>query len=418
MKFNFKKPGLRGPALIYVLLMLILLSSLGGYFLVSSPLDARVLQVCEMVYSRHYWSKEKLRAWRDECRSLGRSFTSPSDNSLVISQLRPKLRELSTSHLGLFDPHEARSIWTEYESKDTGVRLRGINGRMIVYKVFPQSDAEEKSIKPGDVFLRWNDRVNFAADDVRGNSGVALIERGGERFEVELKAQALSIDESPRIFKLGQGVYHYVIPSFRSEYFEKDSWHEALELLKESESIVIDLRGNPGGDFLATLRFLSGLVCTTEEFGELSVFGEKSTELKDDSTTELIFEALRKNYNIKLRRLAEYPCLTQPLRVLVDRRTLSVSEIAAYVLKKRDNSLVMGELSGGEMLLSVWHHLSSFGPGYLISIPEAQYLSPQKNPIEGVGVSPDIALYYEYKDAVMGIDTWVNTALKDLTQSR
>jgi carboxyl-terminal processing protease len=138
-----------------------------------------------------------------------------------------------------------------------------------------------------------------------------------------------------------------------------------LEALGMS-ALVLDLRGNPGGDVEACLR-------VAEEF--LPAGAILATALEDDGD-EVV------------HRTREDGAYALPLAVLVDQRTASAAEICAGCLQAHGRAVVVGARTYGKGLAQ---HLVPAAGGVLMATA-ARYRLPGGAEIEGVGVSPDLVV--------------------------
>lgn len=146
----------------------------------------------------------------------------------------------------------------------------------------------------------------------------------------------------------------------------------AMNFLRYSSAIIIDLRDNGGGNS-ETMDFL------------LSYFLQDSVQL-----TEMRFRKdnkIEKKYTIQDESINKIPEGT-PVYILVSNRTASAAEGFTYTLQQYKRATIIGEQTKGEG-----------NPGQLFAITDALYImiptiegiNPvSKKSIDGVGVTPDI----------------------------
>lgn len=146
----------------------------------------------------------------------------------------------------------------------------------------------------------------------------------------------------------------------------------AMNFLRYSSAIIIDLRDNGGGNS-ETMDFL------------LSYFLQDSVQL-----TEMRFRKdnkIVKKYTIQDESINKIPEGT-PVYILVSNRTASAAEGFTYTLQQYKRATIIGEQTKGEG-----------NPGQLFAITDALYImiptiegiNPvSKKSIDGVGVTPDI----------------------------
>jgi carboxyl-terminal processing protease len=134
--------------------------------------------------------------------------------------------------------------------------------------------------------------------------------------------------------------------------------------------LVLDLRGNPGGELKAALELAGDLL----PLGALLVTQEDSD---GDRTAH------------RARRAQSY---RHPLAILVNQATASAAELFAGCLKSHGRAVLVGETTygkgGGQRLVPALE-----GPGAQATTA-ASFTLPHGEPVEGRGVSPDIESRY------------------------
>lgn len=368
---------------------------------------------CRQIYLKHYMGRQQLAEWYPKCMADRSRVQSSMKPEKVADILRQRFAELETSHLEIYSPEDDNLVWSGRSVGDNGIRTRGIDGRIIIHKVIPKSSAENVGIRPGDVIVSVYGEKAIGAYPYNEVSGDIVVRRGDQERPFKVESLALQVDFSPQLKELAPDVGLLEISSFRKEYFSVNGWRELADKLQDYPSVIIDLRGNLGGDFNAVIKTLSFFDCEKTEFGYLerpAATGEPDLVFKENSTEDEFYEQLTNSKRLNLKRF-EGPCFSGALTVLIDGDTASVSEIFAIVLKGRRQTRVWGERTRGDMLLGVWYPLQALGPGYTLSIPEAMYVTPDGEIIEGKGVLPARALFYKYDDAIRGRDSWVQDAM-------
>jgi carboxyl-terminal processing protease len=139
------------------------------------------------------------------------------------------------------------------------------------------------------------------------------------------------------------------------------------ELYKQGmKSLIIDLRGNPGGLLTTCVevsdRFLTcGTIVSTK--GRLS---------SDNMLEQATFE---RTWN-------------QPLVVLVDGDSASASEIFAAAVQENERGVIVGTKSYGKGTVQTHFPLSAIGGN--LRLTTAKFYSPNGRPMAGEGVTPDV----------------------------
>lgn len=382
-----------------------------GHWLTQATFDRDAWRfVCQLVEQKFFRQDNMLTEWGVDCVNQAhlQLFKTRVDQ---IEELKNQLSLLGVSHLDLFYPVEEKRIWRG-ESVDTGLRLIGSQGRMLVLNIIPNSSAAQSGIKKGDEVISINGKALFYPWDAEDTSGVYTLRRDENEFSVELKAGQLQLDETPKLRSLESSIGHIIIPSFRGPLFE--DWALLAHKLEPYKGIIVDLRDNNGGNFAAMLRVLSTFICQPEVVGHLRQ--PRKTNLKSASFPDLLNDLVQIQFmsehgDVMLKTFGTYGCYTKPLVVLINEQTASVSEIFSQtLLEKRSNTKIMGQHSAGNVLLSVWYEIP-FWADHSVSIPEAQYESLGGEFLEGAGVQPQNQLNYKYEDLVRGRDTWLETAI-------
>jgi carboxyl-terminal processing protease len=155
--------------------------------------------------------------------------------------------------------------------------------------------------------------------------------------------------------------------------FSEDTAEELTRALQQMRgqnmrSLVLDLRGNPGG-------LLEQAVEVADLFlrnGTIVVTAGNRREGRDERQAQE--RGTEPNY---------------PIVVLIDGGSASASEIVAGALKNNNRALVVGQTSFGKGSVQTIRNLPDGGA---LKITIAQYLTPGDVSIQGVGITPDIEL--------------------------
>jgi carboxyl-terminal processing protease len=364
------------------------------------------------VAQKIFLEDEQIRKWKRVCLRRSRLVTPYSPKKLVIKDLNNVLGLLNVSHLEVYDSLEVKSIW-KGENQETGMEAEFVDSELVVFKVHPQSPAELLGIKKGDVIKSINGEQPNPWE-AQTASGTYLIQRGVRESKYKITASAIVRSEGLQFEKISAGGALIQIPSFRADFFEAEKLTGLQGQLADVRKLVVDLRGNIGGNFVAGLRFLSLFICQPEEVGRLirpRFPDSTSAELPNDLNDDHQLAVLNQHREVVLKTFSQQDCYRGDLRVLVDGKTASVAEMVAQALKEFRKSPLLGSPSRGQLLVGVWYPLNEVGPGVEISIPEALYLSRGKHRIEGLGVELDKVLYYNLPEMQAGIDSWVKKAL-------
>ncbi|AHI05360.1 carboxy-terminal processing protease [Bdellovibrio bacteriovorus W] len=367
---------------------------------------------CDFVAEKIFISDEELTSWKKTCHSRSRLVTEKSPPELLIKDMNNVLGILGVSHLEIFAPQEVKSIW-KGENSETGIEAQFVDSELIVFKVHPASPAADAGIKKGDIVRSINGEQPNPWD-VRTQTGIYEVVQGGVLTDIYLKARSIVRAEGISVQRFNDQSAQLAVPSFRSSYFDEKNLDRLREDLKKYKKIVVDLRGNAGGNFVAGLRFLSLFMCESQEVGKLikPKFPEEvSAELPNTLQDTEQLKVLDVSKEVVLRTYQNSNCYKGIVRVLVDGRTASVAELVAQALKDYRQATVEGAPSRGHLLVGVWYPMPEVGQGVEISIPEAVYETTLGRRIEHHGVEVDRVLYYDIAEMQAGIDSWVKNAL-------
>lgn len=143
----------------------------------------------------------------------------------------------------------------------------------------------------------------------------------------------------------------------------------ALDDLEDQgmKSLILDLRGNGGGDLHETVKILGLFVPP-----DTTVVTTRSRNQPEESlkTPE------------RQRRKREYPIV-----VLIDRMSASASELTAGALQDMKRATIVGELSFGKGSVQ---HIIPLGQGTAMRLTVATYHTPSGRTPHRAGITPDI----------------------------
>ncbi len=154
------------------------------------------------------------------------------------------------------------------------------------------------------------------------------------------------------------------LPDFHPDRIEE--LETALEAFRELPTLVLDLRGNPGGR-IQTLQRIAGLFLG-DAADLVSLVQQRRTEMLRSAPCERPYRG--------------------KLRVLIDERTGSAAELLAAALQDLGRALLVGRPTAG----STRSRLSSVLPGGVTFhyAGASEFRRGDGRPIEGTGVRPDL----------------------------
>lgn len=148
----------------------------------------------------------------------------------------------------------------------------------------------------------------------------------------------------------------------------------AMNLLAQSDALIIDLRRNGGGDG-AMGNLLAGYLFE----------GPKEMSGQYDRPTDSLTRSYSAGW-VPGRRFGA----DKPVYLLISRRTFSAAEAFSYDLQALGRVVVIGEPSGGGAHPFEYRRA---GTHFVLSLPEARSVNPfTGKDWEGTGVKPDVAV--------------------------
>ncbi len=376
------------------------------------PLQSAFREICHQVTAKIYLSAAQMAAWPSECLAEAQKIEENDDAKQVAMQVNALFSRLKVSHLGVFGPSEVQRVW-QSQFRTTGIRSQYVEGEVVVTDLVADSPALKVGLRRGDLLKTINGELAQVAE-AETEAGIYEILREDQPMSFVVETAELKIDDHIQWKTLDKDTVLVTVPSFRIEFFEEPFWKEKLQAqMMRSRQVIVDLRQNHGGNFVAGMRFLSSFICDPQTIGKLyKPKGQKAGEffLQDDSLEESQVEMLAKHDVIKLRTYSGYGCWKAKIAVLVGPQTASTAEIVAEGLRDFAGARILGSSSAGLCLVGIWYPLYAFGADYMLSIPEAVYQTTSGRLLEGDGIKIDKTLYENLKDYIRGRDSLVEQA--------
>lgn len=257
-----------------------------------------------------------------------------------------------------------------------GVEVEPHAEGLKVLKVLPGGPAADARLRRGDVVLAVDQRVlkglelNQAVEHILGQAGTSLtleLMRAGQRADVTLVRRRIAIHAVAGRMLDDQAKVAYI----KLDSFTESSVKELDELLMDlhndgMESLILDLRGNPGGLLTAAISISDRFLPTG------TIVSTKGRNPSDNSREEA-------NYGQTWK---------VPLVILIDRNSASASEILAAAIQENGRGVIVGERSYGKGTVQTLFPLQSAPAG--LRLTTAKFYSPEGREMSGAGVTPDL----------------------------
>jgi carboxyl-terminal processing protease len=273
-----------------------------------------------------------------------------------------------------------------------GVEVEPHADGLKVLKVLPGGPAADARLRRGDVVLAVDQRVlkgvelNQAVEHILGQAGTSLtleVMRAGKRADVTLVRRRIAIHAVAGRMLDDQAKVAYI----KLDSFTESSVKELDELLmglhnEGMESLILDLRGNPGGLLTAAISISDRFLPTG------TIVSTKGRNPSDNSREEA-------NYGQTWK---------VPLVILIDRNSASASEILAAAIQENGRGVIVGERSYGKGTVQTLFPLQTAPAG--LRLTTAKFYSPEGREMSGAGVTPDLKV-----DATIGDDAATDAAI-------
>ena len=231
-----------------------------------------------------------------------------------------------------------------YHGIGAGMTQDATTKEVTITKVYEGTPSEQAGLKNGDVVRSVNGEdassveLSELVKRIRGEEGTKVtleIYRPSEKKEMTIEVERKNVELPSVEAELLEGNIGYIqILEFQKR--TANQFHQKLELLQEQgmESMIIDVRGNPGGMLDAVVAILDEilpeglLVYTEDKYGKRNQF------------------------------YSDKKCLSYPMVVLMDQSSASASEIFAGAIKDYAYGTLVGKKTFGKGIVQSLFPLS------------------------------------------------------------
>lgn len=276
------------------------------------------------------------------------------------------------------------------QNLDTGVTTAS--------RVYEDSPAMKAGMKDGDIIYQVEGRDVSGMDleeisgSIKGEKGTTVeitVLRGEDREEIMLTITRDTIQAETVMTRMLENEIGYLaVSEFDSVTLKQ--YQEGLAELKAQgmEGLIVDLRGNPGGNLdtvceILDLMLPEGLIVYTED--------------KDGNRQEFTSD--------------EEQEVQVPLAVLVDGNSASASEIYAGAIQDYGIGQIVGTKTYGKGVVQTIYDLKD---GTSLKLTVAEYFTPNGRNIDGEGITPDVEVAYQRNENDPEADNQLERAVEVL----
>ncbi|MBR5369758.1 MAG: S41 family peptidase [Bacilli bacterium] len=301
-------------------------------------------------------------------------------NELTDAAVRGMIESLEDPYSGYMEGEEADEFNESIDGSfvGIGVMIQQDGDYTTIIEVFDDSPAKKAGLLVGDVIVKVNgDDVkgldgSKIANLVRGKKGTKVkvtIKRDGKEKEYNFKRDVVDlVSVTDKIIEYdGKNIGYIRIESFAANTYSQ--FYKSLMALenKKIDSLIIDVRSNPGGHLQQTKQILS---------------------LFFDSRT-VLYQIKSKNHIEKVYSYSK-ESRKYPIAVLIDGATASASEVLASCFKENYKKVfIIGNITYGKGTVQKTQTLSN---GTTFKYTSEEWLTSKGESINDIGVKPTITV--------------------------
>lgn len=325
----------------------------------------------------------------------------------TISELEDALAAMVGSlhdHWTKYTPRpELIKEYNDYQSGvvDLGMALQKSGRAYKVWYVFYGGPAWAADIRRGDTILSiaGTEISSLSQDQV---DALLLQQKGTTVDVIDLHAGlaetiSLTVTEPAPDAVVSQvypnGTAYIRFPNFSDSQIYSDFRQQLAEMYLASpthfRALLLDLRGNPGGEVQEAIGFVSIFLKTGVVMNETTRSGRFMTSSRLQVNAPLL-DGLE---NAEFYRFLE----NVPMYVLVDENSASASELTTGALKDNQRAVILGQTTWGKGVgYEVWDQQSGshqiLPTGGILQITTLEYTTPNGSTVQGVGVHPNVLI--------------------------
>jgi carboxyl-terminal processing protease len=329
--------------------------------------------------------------------------------------MKRMVAELRDAHTRFHTPRERRQRERSF-TVGVGIALSEVEGQIAITAVESDSEAYLAGLRAG-MILRSVDgrpvaermaemisqlgesssaratRIRACKKLLDGEAGawvsLGLVAPDGKTFDVTLARQTVSTAPEVVAIRLATGVAYLKFNVWKSHVHREIK--KSLQQMRNAQGLILDIRGNPGGEAHEVLEVADYFFNERVSFGSFFSRGGKEIELRT-SRKERIYSG--------------------PVAILIDEASGSGSELFAAAMQEQRRAVVVGRASCGCVLgITRFKRLEG---GSELAVSELGYRTSAGRRLEGEGVAPDLMVALRLIDLQSGRDVALEQAEKIL----
>jgi len=300
--------------------------------------------------------------------------SAPTKRSLSDIAIQSMVDSLNDPYTVYFTPDELKQFQNGLENNyvGIGIRVRGVEGMTFVNEVF-DGPAKKAGMLPGDKITAVNGetveglKLEEVTGKIMGPEGSIVsvtVERDSQNVALDMARQTIHVPVVTHK-RFDEGVGYIRVSGFSSDADEETA-AQLAELKKQGiNSLILDLRDNPGG-----------LLDSANNMAKLFVKEGVLIHTKDKNNVD---------DPVKFSNGATQPF---PLYILVNEYSASASEVLTGALQDYNaTAKVIGMKTFGKGSVQTLFPLSSGGA---LKVTVEEYLTPKMRKVNKVGIKPDL----------------------------
>ncbi|HYO79666.1 MAG TPA: S41 family peptidase [Thermoanaerobaculia bacterium] len=364
-----------------------------------------------------------------EWKAIGDTYRARLGSAKTSRQLHELLHEMTNqlgqTHFRVRGPENTVTLSSTGTGGrgSLGMRVRAVDGQIVVTDVEPDRAAAKAGIKKGFAVVKVNGKTvqelaakmkekepalaarpdillqRAAVEDFNGKAGevveLDLLDHEDRPLHLSVARSEVPLSDMSKVEfeskRLGDGKIGYIrFDSFFGDVIAKT--RAALDTMGDAHTVILDLRGNGGG---------AGDIAPSVAAMFASSKGTLGASRFRYSTREFSYEPAANAF-------------TGKLIVLVDSGSASTSEVLTGALQETGRAMLIGTRTRGAVLPSLAEILPTGG---LLQYVVSDFRTPKGVVLEGRGLYPDVEVKTSRADIIAGRDVVLERAVEEASRA-